>query len=264
MKEKIGEIEIAFDNAGAGEPVVLLHGHPFNRSMWRQQTKVLQEKYRVFTPDLRGYGESSLVENISRMSDMARDVNALLDFLKLEKVVLGGLSMGGYAALEFYNLFPERVRALVLADTKAAADAEEARKKRFETAEKAEKEGMKIIADTMLSQVLAPETLENKPEVVERVRQMIFETNPAGAAAALRGMAERSDHTNLLSKIGVPTLIIVGEKDSLTPPAEAEKMHQAIKNSQLVRITAAGHLSPLENPKEFNQALLSFLGNLND
>ncbi|HEX8398152.1 MAG TPA: alpha/beta fold hydrolase [Pyrinomonadaceae bacterium] len=259
MKAKIGGREIGYEDAGTGASVVLLHGHPLNRSMWSAQFEALQANYRVVCPDLRGYGETAEVSDVSTMSEMAQDVAALLDYLKLETIILGGLSMGGYAALEFYNLFPTRVSALVLADTKAASDTEEARQKRFETAEKIEKEGIEPLADEMLPKMLAPATRSTKPEIVERVRQMMLATKPSGAAAALRGMAARSDHTKLLAKISVPTLVIVGETDELTPPAEAEKMNRAIKDSLLVKISNAGHLSPLENPAEFNPALLNFL-----
>ncbi|HEX8568059.1 MAG TPA: alpha/beta fold hydrolase [Pyrinomonadaceae bacterium] len=259
MKAKIGGREIGYEDAGAGACIVLLHGHPLNRSMWSAQVEALQANYRLICPDLRGYGETAAVSDVSTMSEMAQDVAALLDYLKLETIILAGLSMGGYAALEFYNLFPNRVSALVLADTKAASDTEEARQKRFETAEKIEKEGIEPLADEMLPKILAPVTRSTKPEIVGRVRQMMLATNPVGAAAALRGMAERNDHTKLLAKISVPTLVIVGETDELIPPAEAEKMNQAIKDSRLVKISNAGHLSPLENPAEFNPALLNFL-----
>jgi pimeloyl-ACP methyl ester carboxylesterase len=262
MKAKIGEKEIGYDDFGAGKPVVLLHGHPLNRSMWSEQVEVMQQDYRVVCPDLPGYGETPLVSDVSTMNEMAQDVAALLDYLKLETVILGGLSMGGYAALEFYNLFPKRIFAFILADTKAASDAEEARQKRLETAEKIEKEGIEPLAEEMLPKMLAPTTHSSKPETVERVRQMILATKPAAAAAALRGMAERNDHTKLLAEINVPTLVLVGEMDELTPPAEAEKMHRAINESRLVKISNAGHLSPLENPAEFNKALLGFLSDI--
>jgi len=262
MKAKIGDREIGYDDAGAGACVVLLHGHPLDRSMWSAQFEALQANYRVVCPDLRGYGETAAVSDVSTMSEMAQDVAAVLDYLKLETIILGGLSMGGYAALEFYNLSPNRVSALILADTKAASDTEEARQKRFKSAEKIEKEGIEPLADEMLPKILAPATRSTKPEIVGRVRQMILATNPFGAAAALRGMAERNDHTKLLAKISAPTLVIVGETDELTPPAEAEKMNRAIKNSRLVKISNAGHLSPLENPAEFNSALLNFLSEI--
>ena len=262
MKAKIGGREIGYEDAGAGTCIVLLHGHPLNRSMWSEQTDALQANYRIVCPDLRGYGETAAVSDVSTMSEMAQSVAALLDFLKLETIILGGLSMGGYAALEFYNLLPTRVSALVLADTKAGSDTEEARQKRFETAAKIEKEGIEPLAEEMVPKILAPATRSTKPEIVGRVRQMMLATNPAGAAAALRGMAERNDHRKLLAKISVPTLVIVGETDELTPPAEAEKMNRAIKDSLLVKISNAGHLSPLENGAEFNRALLNFLSGI--
>jgi pimeloyl-ACP methyl ester carboxylesterase len=258
-----GDVDIAFEDSGTADlTVVLLHGHPFNRSMWRAQIDFLRPNYRVVAPDLRGYGESVSVGEASAMSAMANDVRQLLDFLRIEKIVLGGLSMGGYVALEFYSLFAERIEALILADTKAAADADDARQKRFETAEKLMREGMQPIVEEMLPKALAPATLQNQPDVVKTAREMMLSTAPASAAAGLRGMAERNDHTALLEKISVPTLIVVGEEDSITPPAEAEKMQRAIKNSRLVRIADAGHLSPMEKPEEFNRALLDFLNDL--
>lgn len=254
--------EMVYTHAGTGEAIVLLHGHPFNRSMWDEQTAFLQTDFRVIAPDLRGYGETAVAGDVAAMSEMAGDVAALLYSLNLETVILCGLSMGGYVALEFYHQFPDRVRALVLADTKAAADTAEARQKRFESAEKIIKEGMQPIVDEMLPKALAPQTHEGKPETIDFVKEMILNTKPEGASAGLRGMAERRDHTTLLAKITVPTLIIVGAEDQITPPAEAEKMHRGIKNSQLVQIPAAGHLSPVEQPDEFNKALKRFISDL--
>jgi 3-oxoadipate enol-lactonase len=256
------EKEMIYTDAGQGETIVLLHGHPLNRTMWRAQIEFLQTNYRVIAPDLRGYGETSVSGDVSTMKETAGDVAALLHSLGLEKVILGGLSMGGYVTFEFYNQFPNRVRALILADTKPSADTEEARLKRFETAEKALKEGMSPIAAEMLPKALAPQNLETKPEIVSFVKEMMLSTKPEGASAGLRGMAERTDHTALLEKINVPTLIIVGAEDQMTPPAEAEKMHRLIKDSQLTTIPAAGHISPVEQPEAFNKALKQFLQNL--
>lgn len=256
------EKEMVYIDGGRGEAIVLLHGHPLNRTMWRAQIEFLQTNYRVIAPDLRGYGETSVAGDVSTMKEMASDVAALLHSLNLEKVILGGLSMGGYVAFEFYHQFPNRVRALILADTKPSTDTEEARQKRFDSAEKALKEGMSPIAEEMLHKALAPQTLETKSETVNFVKEMMLSTKPEGAAAGLRGMAERTDHTGLLEKITVPTLIIVGAEDQITPPAEAEKMHRAIKDSQLATIPAAGHLSPVEQPEEFNRALSQFLQSL--
>ncbi len=259
MRGRIGGIELAWEEAGRGTPVVLLHAFPLNRKVWVPQVAELSARYRVIAPDFRGHGESGVADEDSTMERLAEDVRGLLDHLKLERVALGGLSMGGYVALAFVRRWPERVRALVLADTRASADTEEGRKGRFETAALAEREGSAAIAETMVPKLLGPTTLEHKPEVVAAVRAMILEASPAGIAAALRGMAVRPASFDLLPTIKCPTLIIVGEQDGLTPPADSEAMAKAISGSTLVRIPEAGHLSNLEQPEKFNGALSGFL-----
>jgi pimeloyl-ACP methyl ester carboxylesterase len=193
---------------------------------------------------------------------MAQDVAALLDELEIERVVLGGLSMGGYVALAFYRRFSLRVRALILADTLSQADTTEARHNREAQAEKILKEGMSSIADDFLKKVLTPATLSQHTEITERVREMVITTKRQGAAAALRGMAMRPDQTDFLQEIIAPTLIIVGSEDRLTPPVDAEMMHRGIRGSRLEIIEGASHLSNLERPAEFNRALKNFLDEL--
>jgi pimeloyl-ACP methyl ester carboxylesterase len=257
---RVRGIELAYETIGNGPAVVLLHGYPFNRSMWREQTEALIEKYRVITPDLRGLGETTVTrDEPATMEEMARDVVALLDELRIGRVTLCGLSMGGYVALAFYRRFPLRVRALVLADTRAQSDTEEARRNRAQQAEKILREGMESIADDFLKKVLTNETLTGKPETVSRVREMILKTPPQGAANALRGMAVRPDQTAFLEQILAPTLILVGSEDELTPPRDAELMHREIRGSRLEIIEGASHLSNLERPLEFNRALLDFI-----
>ncbi len=256
---RVREIEMAYDDVGRGPTVVLLHGYPFNRSMWREQTEALSANYRVITPDLRGHGETNVTPELATMDEMARDVAALLDKLDIRRVTLGGLSMGGYVTLAFYRRFPLRTRALILADTRPQADTPEAQHKREEQAEKILKEGMQSIADDFLKKVLTTETLKEKPETVERVREMILKTNPQGAASVLRGMAVRHDQTDFLEEIFAPALILVGSEDQLTPPSDAELMKRQIRGSRLEIIEGASHLSNLERPAEFNLALKSFL-----
>ncbi len=253
----VNEIGIAYDDAGSGPAVVLLHGYPFNRSLWRDQTEVLKHQNRVITPDLRGHGESRT--GAATMEAMARDVGALMDHLKIGRATIGGLSMGGYVALAFHRLFSSRVRALVLADTRAQGDSEENRKTRAVMAEKALSEGMEGIADAMLPKLFAPETVAQRPEIVKRVREMMVQTPPEGAAAALAGMAERRDQRPFLARIAVPTLIIVGRQDAITPLEDSEAMQNAIGGSELKVLEGAGHVSNLERPEEFNEALLKFL-----
>ena len=263
-RARVRGIEIAYDVAGeeGGAAVVLIHGFPFNRSMWREQVEALRDRHRVVTLDLRGHGESEVVAGAATMEEAAQDIASLLDELNIKSASVAGLSMGGYVALAFYRMFPERVRSLVLADTRAQGDTEEARRAREETAARALKEGMGVIADSMLPKLLAPATHENAPEVVARVREMILKTKPEGAAAALRGMAVRRDQTELLKEIRVPALILVGGEDAITPPADSRAMQEKIEGSRLEVIEGAGHVSNLERPGEFNRALVSFLGGL--
>lgn len=259
---RVRGIEIVYDDVGEGVPIVMLHGFPFNRSMWREQIESLSGAWRVITPDLRGHGETSVVGEVATMEEMAEDVAALLDELNIARAVVVGLSMGGYVTLAFFRKFRERVRALVLADTRPQADTDDGRRAREETARRALDEGMGVVADSMLPKLLAPSTRERSPEVVGRVRDMILGANPLGAAAALRGMAARRDQTDLLTEISVPTLIVVGTEDALTPPSDAEAMHAKIEGSRLVRIEGAGHVSNLEQPEEFNRVLGEFLSSL--
>ena len=263
-RARVRGIEIAYDDLGEGPAVVLLHGFPFDRSMWREQTEALAEGYRVITPDLRGMGETGgSVAGPSTMDEMAHDVAALMDYLGIERAVVGGLSMGGYVTLAFYRRHRLRARALVLADTRPGADTDEARKTREEQAQKILEEGTGSIADDFLKKVLTPETLSGRPLVVARVREMILKTPARGAAAALRGMAVRHDQTSFLEALLVPTLILVGSEDQLTPPREAELMRKEIRGSRLQVIEDASHLSNVERPEEFNRALKTFLDELN-
>jgi len=255
----IDDIQMAYTDTGVGRPIVLIHGYPFNRSLWNEQVETLSNSYRVIVPDLRGFGETDASTGTATMNRMAEDVGQLLDHLRISQAVIGGLSMGGYVALAFYKQFPSRVRALVLADTRAQADTEEAKQTRAQQAEKALSEGMAGIADAMLPKLLTPETVSKRPEVVKRVRDMMLKTKPEGAAAALLGMAEREDQTELLSRVTSPTLILVGAEDAITPVADSEKMRDCIAGSRLVVIENAGHVSNLERTEQFNEALLKFL-----
>jgi 3-oxoadipate enol-lactonase len=256
---RIDDIQLAYTDVGLGQPVMLLHGYPFNRSLWAEQVSALSNSYRVITPDLRGMGESDASPGAATMNQMAQDVAVLLDRLEISRAVVGGLSMGGYVALAFYKQFPSRVRALILADTRAQADTNEGKQTRFQQADQALAEGMASIADAMLQKLLTPETVSKRPEVVKRVRDMMLKTKPQGAAGALLGMAERDDQTSLLSRISCPTLILVGREDPITPVADSETMQRGIAGSRLVVIENAAHVSNLERTEQFNDELVRFL-----
>lgn len=250
---------MAFEEAGDGPPVVLLHGFPLDRSMWRGQMEALRGEYRVIAPDLRGHGESESPAGPATMEEMARDVAALLDDSGVGRAVIAGLSMGGYVSLAFCRLFPERVSALVLAHTRAQEDTEEAGRARLENAGRALREGMEPLAEAMLPKLLAASTFESRPDVVARVREMILRNSPAGAAAALRGMAVRRDQTDLLPSIGAPALILVGAEDRLIPAEDSRPLLDGIRDSRLKVVEGAAHLSNLERAEEFDSALFNFL-----
>ena len=255
-------IEIGYDEAGSGTPVVLLHGFPFNRSMWSEQIEVLTSRHHVLAPDLRGHGETTVTTEPATMEEMARDVAALMEKLEIRRAAICGLSMGGYVAMALYRMFPLRARALILADTRAGADTEEAKANREAQAEKALQQGMAGIADAMLPKLLSPKTVARNPAVVARVREMILKTSPEGAAAALRGMAQRRDQTGFLSRVICPALIAVGREDMIAPLPEAQLMHREIGGSRLEVIEDAGHVSNIEQPASFNRALTKFLREL--
>jgi 3-oxoadipate enol-lactonase len=256
-KVRVNEIEMAYEDVGQGTPVVLLHGYPFNRSLWQEQVEALKSSHRVVTPDLRGHGESDVA--LATMEVMAQDVAELMTALQIQKAIVGGLSMGGYVTLAFYRLFPQRVQGLILADTRASADTDEGRANRVKQAELALQEGMQAIVSEMLPKLVTAGTLASRPEIVARVREMMLGTKPEGAAAALKAMAVRQDQTSSLASIDVPALILVGRDDPITPLKDSELMHREIKDSRLEVIDQAAHVSNLEQPDVFNKILRDWL-----
>jgi pimeloyl-ACP methyl ester carboxylesterase len=259
----LGGITAGYDDQGSGEALVLIHGHPFNRSMWRPQSEHFsQTGWRVIAPDLRGYGESTVVPGKTMLETFARDIATLLDHLGLDRFVLGGLSMGGQIVMEFQRLFPQRVRGLVLADTSAAAETEDGKTLRNETADRLLREGMMPYADEVLPKMLAPHNIEALPAVAEHVRAMMRGTSPEGAAAALRGRADRPDYVDLLPLVAVPTLVVVGSDDEFTPVSDAQLIHDLIPNATLKIVDGAGHMPNLERQTEFNATLQHFLDSL--
>lgn len=259
----LGGITFGYQDEGSGEPLVLVHGHPFDRSMWGPQIETFGAAgRRVIAPDLRGYGESTVVPGRTTLTTFARDIAALLDSLDVERCVLGGLSMGGQIVMEFHRLFPERILGLVLADTSAAGETERGRAARNAMADRLLREGMGPYADEVLTTMVAPHTVDALPRVAEHVLTMMRATSPEGAAAALRGRAERPDYLGMLPHISVPTLVVVGADDEFIPVAEARVMHERVPGSTLAIIPGAGHLPNLERPMEFDAALRDFLDTL--
>ena len=236
MRATVNQINLAYDDHGIGQPVLFLHAFPLNKSMWSGELLALlaEERYRLVSLDWRGFGESDIPAGIATMETLADDVDALMDMLGMQDAVLCGLSMGGYAAFAFLRKYPQRVKGLILADTRPGADTAEAQANRENVAQMAESQGTEAIADLQVPKLLAAYTRQHHPEVEARVRQMIAAATPQGIAAASRGMALRADATDLLAGITCPTLVVVGEQDALTPPAVARDYAANIPNAQFV------------------------------
>lgn len=239
---------------GEGTPVVWIHGFPLASSIFEQQLAI--RGVRHVMPDLPGFGQSRPDGGGLSIDDYAHRMLDLLDQRGLDKAVFAGFSMGGYIALAIARIAPERMRALVLIDTRETADTEEARKGRYESIEKVRKEGVQPIVDAMLPKMLTPGAPR---EMKERVREIMSSSSPEGVMTALQAMAMRPDSSGVLPKIAVPVLIVVGEQDTITPPADAERMKSKIARARLVRIANAGHLSNYEQATEFNLACGAFL-----
>jgi pimeloyl-ACP methyl ester carboxylesterase len=260
MELVLPDLNMAFDDVGSGQPILLIHGFPLNREMWKPQIEALSAHFRVVAPDLRGHGETPPTPGPYTMEMLADDCHTLLQALGIkERVVVCGLSMGGYVTLAFYRRHPERVAGLVLASTRAAADTPEGKANRDRAAEQAREEGPQTIVAAMLPKMLSPQTYSHNRGLVAEVERIMSKTSLEGMIAALLGMKERADSTDLLGQISVPTLIIHGADDQLISIKEAESMHRAIKNAQLVILPHAGHLPNLEQSQFFNKTLLEFI-----
>lgn len=258
MKAPVNGITLAYDDRGAGLPLVFLHAFPLNRTMWTAQEQALSSRFRVVTVDLRGHGESDAPLWRYTLDQAADDVRGLLDHLSIQQAVFVGLSMGGYILFACYRKYAERVKGLVLADTRAQADTDEGKRARFEMAQIAYKQGAGAIADIMIPKLLSPSTIRTKPTLVQRVRAMI-EGNPvSGIAGDLMAMAERADSIPFLSQIACPTQIIGGELDQATPPSDAQLMADRIPGARLSIIPGAAHLANLEQPDQFSEIVRSF------
>jgi pimeloyl-ACP methyl ester carboxylesterase len=259
--ETINGITLAYEDGGAGLPVVLLHGYPLDSRMWANQIGSLSARYRVIAPDLRGFGKSPSIEPFT-IEQLADDVHALLAKRDALPAVLGGFSMGGYVALALAKKYPSDLRALILVDTRAEADTTEGKAAREKAIDLVRQGGAEAIADQMLPKLLVPEDQRRGPKVTNIVRGMIEAQPPLTIEHALRAMRDRADYTEMLPSVAVPTLIVVGEKDALTPPAMSRAMHERIPRSQLAIIPEAAHLAPMENPDDVGRALHDFLRSL--
>lgn len=257
MIEIVRGREIGYDDVGSGTPVVFLHGFPHDRTLWAAQLGALAVPSRTLACDLRGFGQSA--GTATSVDDYADDVAEWMLALDLDPAVVVGLSMGGYVAFALWRRHRARVRALVLANTRAGADGAAARDKRDAQIALVRERGAAVLADQLLPGMLGKTTRRERPEVVERVRAMLARAPADGVAGALGAMRDRPDATPDLAGIGVPTLVITGDEDALIPVEESRTLHAGIPRSRLEIIAGAGHLSNVERPAGFNHVLSEFL-----
>jgi 3-oxoadipate enol-lactonase len=249
-------VDLAYDDVGEGPVVVLLHGHPFNRSMWAPQLDALREHFRVIAPDLRGYGDSPVTAGTVTMAQLAADVAHLLDTQQIGTAAIAGLSMGGLVVMELATAQPQRWWALGFVATTAQPVTAAEKADRLAKARTAEEQGMRPLAGEMAARLFGPAPGE---ALTSQIMAMMLATNPKGAAAALRGRAERPDYRPLLAALDTPSFVCVGDHDTFSTAAVTEELTGCLRDPQLVVLEGVGHLPNLERPGDFNQHLLGFL-----
>ncbi len=243
-------------------PIVFIHGFPFSHRMWTfpgGQTETAAPTNRVIAYDVRGHGDSEVGDGQYSIELLVDDFIGLLDHLSISKTVVAGLSMGGYIALRAIERHPDRFRGLVLCDTKSEGDSNDAKIKRAASIKAVKANGPRQFAQNFVANVFTPDSFNTKPEAVKAIQSIIERTAPLSLCGTMLALAARTDTTNALPSIAVPTLIMVGEHDALTPPAASQAMHEKIPQSELHIIPGAAHMSNIENTAEFNNHLLEFL-----
>ncbi|KDN54622.1 alpha/beta fold hydrolase [Flavobacterium seoulense] len=257
---EVNDLNLSYDDIGEGNfPIIFLHGYPFNKEMWQEQLQFFKTSHRVIALDIRGFGKSTDEESALSIDLFTEDVLAFMDELDIDKAIICGLSMGGYIALNAQHRFPNRFEALILADTQCIADTPEAKQKRYKTIDEIEANGVADFNDGFIKNVFHKDSLTNKKEVVEELRSVVYSNSKHIIQKGLVALAERPETCSFLDKINIPTLIICGREDAVTPLAQSEFMHDKIKGSVLKVIENAGHVSNLEHPAEFNKHISDFL-----
>jgi 3-oxoadipate enol-lactonase len=246
-------------HAGSGWPLILLHAFPLSADLWRPQLERVARGWQFLAPDLRGVGRGALPPRSMTMDDVASDVSAFMDALEMDRAVIGGLSMGGYATMAMYRLAPERFTGIVLANTKATADSAEGRAAREQMIELVRHKGAAGVADQMLPKLLGETSQMARPFLGPLVRRLIEGNSAEGIEAAIGAIKDRPDSLQTLERAAVPALVIASDEDVIIPVTEAEAMHRVMPRSQLVVLSSAGHLSNLEVPEDFSEALGNFL-----
>ncbi|HBG08074.1 MAG: alpha/beta hydrolase [Geobacteraceae bacterium GWC2_58_44] len=261
MKLTINDISMTYDDVGTGPALLLIHGFPLNRQMWQPQLLPIAEAgYRVIAPDLRGFGATDAPLDGYSMDGFADDLIALMDGLKIERAVVGGMSMGGYILLNLLERYPQRVRAACFIATKSSADDEAGRARRSAMAAEAERLGANPIIKIFAELLFAPDSMQKRPDLIARVTSWMRDTNPRALAGGLLAMRDRKDYTPLLQDFRQPSLVIAGALDRAASPDAVELLTAGLPCCQSRIIDKAGHMVNMEQPEEFNAALIKFLG----
>ncbi|MDP3945949.1 MAG: alpha/beta fold hydrolase [Lutibacter sp.] len=257
----VNKISVSYNDEGLNEsPVILfIHGFPLNKSMWSKQAAALKDNYRVIAYDIRGHGKTEVGTLDFSVDLFVKDLLGFMDALKIKKTIICGLSMGGYIALNAIQNHPERFTALILSDTNCTADTPEAKEKRMNTIQSIKENGVEKLANDLLPNLFAPESFTTSSEEIVAVKEMIVNTTKESLYKSLNALANRKETCSKLAEIKVPVFILVGKEDKITPPEAAKAMHEKIDIALLSIISAAGHLSNLENPEEFNSQLKKFV-----
>lgn len=262
---EINGLSISYHDVGEGTiPVIFLHGFPFDKSMWKSQMDVLKADYRVIAIDFRGFGQSTDEISTLSMDLFGLDLIAFMDKLNISKAIVCGLSMGGYVALNVVQKFPERFKALILCDTQCNADTPEGREKRYATIEDINANGPESFNENFIKGVFHPNSFSNKTEIVENLRNVVIGNTKEAITAGLAALATRSETCSGLKDIRIPTLIICGDEDQLTPVAKSKAMQEQIQGAELKIIDEAGHVSNLEQAEQFNMHVSNFLERLHN
>jgi len=264
MKMQINGVTIHFEEHGVpnATPIIFIHGFPFNATMWNPQLRALPKSMRAITFDVRGHGRSDVCDGIYSIEFFVDDLVGLLDHLRIKEAIVVGLSMGGYIALRSIERHPDRICGLVLSNTRSESDPNEGKVKRAATIRSIQSNGVKPFATEFLKAVFAPATFESNPSAVETIRSTIEANSPIGICGTLLALAARTDTTPSLKNIRVPTLILAGGHDTLTPPSASAAMHEKISGSEYHIVPDAAHMSNIENPDFFNEKLFSFLNRI--
>jgi 3-oxoadipate enol-lactonase len=262
MQISSDDIQLYYETSGDGFPVVLLHPFPAHHGFWHDVLPKLGSHYRLVLPDLRGHGRSEAGSGTATMARHANDLFQLLEAEKIPKAVFVGVSIGGYILFEFWRRHRERVAGLVLSNTRAEPDTEQGRVNRLKSIEGARVRGTAPFLDAQMEKLTGESTRRNRPDIVAKARAMMQMMTVAGFAAVQQGMAERPDSVHILRGINVPTLVIAGEEDILTPLPNAQLMQRQIPSAGFAVIARGGHYAAMENPEEFARLLRQFLEDL--